>query len=314
MQTTPVNEKSPRTNRRRVWAASATAAAVVAVTVGIVALNPGRTLDAQPAAAGATDAGQALRDSVAALRAGNYTFTRSGAGFIADVQQGTAALPGGASIRHTETYAVARIGAETRLQYLLHVQPETREQYLEYWKKHATPAQQKKAGAIYDLLDGRNWVRADETKLTAAAEVDEQSGLDVMAQLPTAKQPDATGAGVLVAAVTTAERSGNVITGTLDATGQDPFLQRAFNDPAYLYGPAAKAMPFRATLDDQGRLTEFTVTMPSEITSQPAEPFEPTPPLVIKVSGYGETKAPSLPADAGELPAEAYDMLSNDTD
>ncbi|HWS35511.1 MAG TPA: hypothetical protein VN408_22575 [Actinoplanes sp.] len=299
-------------NRKNVWAATATAVAVAAVTAGVVALNPGKPVDA---AAGTTDATQDLRDAVAALRAGNYTFTRTGAGFIADVQEGTAALPGGASIRHSGTFAVARVGTDTRLQYLLHVQQETREQYLQYWEKNAPAAEGQKIKKIYDLLDGTKWVRADEAKLAEAAAVDEQSGLDAMAQLPTAEQPDATGAGLLVAAVTGAERSGDVVTGTLDATGGEPFLEQVFSDAAYLYGPAAKTMPFRATLDGQGRLTEFTVTMPAEITSQPAEPVEPTPPLVITISGYGTTRAPSLPEPArGELTTEAYDLLARDTD
>ncbi|WP_157751490.1 hypothetical protein [Actinoplanes derwentensis] len=309
------NPKSRSTNTRRIWAATATAAAVVAVTVGVVAFNPSKPLNAKAPTAAAADAGQALQDSVSALRTGNYTFTRTGAGFIADIQQGTVALPAGASIRHTGTFAVARTGSATRLQYLLHVQPELHDQYRQYWRKNTTPAQARKIDKIYEQLDGRNWVRADERKLADAAAVDEQSGLDVMAQLPTVKQPDATGAGALITAVTSAQRSGNVITGTLDATGQDPFLQQAFGDAAYLYGPAAKAMSYRATLDDQGRLTEVTVTMPDEITSQPAEPVEPTPPLVIGISDYGLTKAPAIPATIkGELTADAYELLARDTD
>lgn len=301
--------------QKTVWAATATAAAVAAVTVGIVALNPTDPLDDRTLAAGTGDATRALRDSVAALRDGNYTFTRSGAGLVADIQQGTVALPGGVSIRHTGTWAVTRAGADTHLQYLLHVQPELREQYRAYWRENAPAAEARKVEKIYEQLDGENWVRADEKKLTGAAAVEEQSGLDSMAALPTPQQPDATGAGTLVGLVTSASRDGDVFTGTLDATGSDPLLRQLFNDPAYLYGPAARAMPYRATVDAQGRLTELTVTMPGEITSQPAEPVEPTPPLVIRISGYGVTEPPAVPAEIdGELTDQAYDLLARDTD
>ncbi|WP_430786304.1 hypothetical protein [Actinoplanes sp. G11-F43] len=286
------------------------AAAVAAMMAGVTGCAGN-----QPSGAAGGDATQVLIDSVAGLRAGNYTFTRTGAGFIADIQQGAVALPDGMSIRHTGTFAVTRAGTETLLQYALHGDPEMREQYLAYWKKNVSGAEAKKIDAIYAQLDGRNWVRTTDEKLAETAAVEEQSGLDSMATLPTPEKPDSTGAVVLVEAVTSAERSGDTITGTLDATGQDPFLRRAFSEADYLYGPGAKAMPFRATLDGQGRLTEFTVTMPSVMASQPAEPYEPSPPLVIRISDYGVTEAPKPPAQVtGELSAQAYDLLARDTD
>ncbi|WIM94511.1 hypothetical protein ACTOB_006537 [Actinoplanes oblitus] len=293
----------------------ATATAVVAVSVGVAALNPARPLDNQTTT-DTGDAGQTLRNSVTALRAGNYTFTRTGAGSVADIQRGAVHLPDSVLIQHSDTFAVLRTGSGTYLRYLLHVRPEARDEYRQYFRKHLKGAQAEKVEKIYAQLDGEHWTRADEKKLADAATVDEQSGLDSMARLPTSGQPDATGADALIAAVTSAERSGNTITGTLDATKPNPLLEQLFNDPTYLYGVGATTMPYRATLDDQGRLTDFTVTMPDhQMASQPAGPVDPEPPLIIQISEYGRTEAQNPPAQvSGELTTDAYDLLARDTD
>ncbi|MDI6098839.1 hypothetical protein QLQ12_09530 [Actinoplanes sp. NEAU-A12] len=293
------------------------------MTVTVAALGmtgcaaPGTTVP--PAAASPSgpspDAHQALRDSVSALRTGDYSFTRTGADSVADIRRGSLRLPGSVLLEYAETAATMRVDGATYLRYALHGTGELREQYLQYYKKSVKPEQLRELEQIYTLLDGARWVRADEKRLTEAAAVDEQSGLDYMAAMPTTEKPDATGAGSLIAAVTSAERSGEAITGTLDATRKDPELELLFSDPAYLYGPGAKAMPFRATLDDQGRLTEFTVTMPSQqMASQPPDPVDPEPPLVITISGYGATEPLSAPKDAATLPTLAYDLLARDTD
>jgi hypothetical protein len=306
-----------RRNRthRRLLAAVVTGAAVVAVTVGITVLSPKRPADEQPPAA-TGDAMQALRDSVTALGNGDYTFSRTGADQVADIQHGTVHLPDSVLIEHVGRFAMLRTGSEMYLRYMIHGGTELQAQYLHYFEKNGTPAQVKALKEIYAKLDGEHWVRTTEKKLTDTAAVDELSGLDSMAQLPATGQPDATGATALVAAVTKAERSGNVITGTVDSTKEDPILQQLFSDPTYLYGVGAKEMPYRATLDDQGRLIELIVENPAQrMASQPAEPVKPEPPLVIRISGYGSTPAEKAPAQvSGDLSKDAYDMLARDND
>ncbi|MDI6100195.1 hypothetical protein QLQ12_16445 [Actinoplanes sp. NEAU-A12] len=304
-----------RQTHRRLLAAVVTAAAVTAVSIGVAVATPSRPPDG-PAPADTGDAGQALRDSVAALRGGNYTFTRTGTSSIADIQRAAVHLPDSVLLQHASSFVMVRAGSDTYLRYLLNGGPELRAQYRQYYKENLKAADVRKIDEVYSHLDGEHWVRADEKKLTEAAAVDEQSGLDYMAQMPTTEQPDATGAGSLIAAVTSAERAGNVITGTLDATKPDPLLELMFSDPTYLYGVGAKSMPYRATLDDQGRLTEFTVTMPDHrMASQPADPVQPEPPLVIRISEYGRTEAQSPPAQiSGELSSLAYELLARDTD
>ncbi|GAA4950562.1 hypothetical protein GCM10025331_43590 [Actinoplanes utahensis] len=260
------------------------------------------------------DARAALLKSAEALKTGSYSFSRTGAYLSQDVQRGDVHLPDGVLLEH-EQRAAMRVGDVVYLRYLLHGSAEMRDQYMKLYKQHgATAAQLKDIEKIYALLDGKRWVRADAKELVAAAAIDEQSGLDYMAPLPKPGEYDVPGAGGLVTAVTTAARAGDTITGTLDATKVDPDLNLLFSDPTHLYGPAAKTMSYQAVLDGQGRLTEFTVTMPGQLASEPAGGHEPEPPLVIKISGYGETAAPTAPKDAPVLPPSAYEMLSRDVD
>lgn len=291
-----------------------TAAAVLVTALGITGCASPGTTPAPPAAA-PSDGRQALLTSVAALQAGNYSFTRTGADSVADIRRGSVHLPGSVLLEYTDLVATMRVGGATYLRYSLHGTGEMRDHYLQYYKKSVKPAQLRELEKIYTLLDGTRWVSVDEKRLTDAAAVDEQSGLDSMAAMPTTAKPDATGLGSLVAAVRSAERSGDVITGTLDATGSDDQLNLLFSDPGYLYGPGARAMPFQATLDGQGRITEFTVTMPDhQMASQPPDPVAPEPPLVITVSQYGATETLSAPQGAAALPTLADDLLARDTD
>ncbi|WP_143133546.1 hypothetical protein [Actinoplanes philippinensis] len=303
-----------RRNRRLV-AAAVTAAAVVLVTTGVAVLTPGDKKDALPPAA-TGDAMQALHDSVAGLADGDYTFSRTGADMVADIRRAAVHLPDSVLVEHTDTYMLLRTGSGYYLRYLIYGNPEQREAFRTYFRQHGSGPELQAAEKIFDQLDGTRWVRADEKKVTAAAADESLSHLDVMATLPTTSQPDATGAVALVGAVTTAQRSGDVITGTLDGTRKDPIIEQLFSDPTYLYGVGARTLPFRATLDDQGRLTEFTVTMPEQrMASQPADPIEPEAPLTIRISDYGRTAVQPPPAQTdGELPADAYEMLANDND
>lgn len=299
---------------RRVLGAAVTAAAVVLVTTGVALLAPDRHDDLAPAAT--DDAVQVLQNSLSGLADGDYTFTRTGADQVADIRRGAIHLPDSVLIEHSDTFQVLRSGSGFYLRYLIFGNREMYDGYRDYINENGTEAQKKAAAKVFEQLDGTRWVRADEAKLKAAAGDSSLSHLDAMAELPTTGQPDATGAGSLVAAVSTAERSGDVITGTLDATRKDPGLELLISDPTYLYGVGAKTMRFRATLDDQGRLTEFVVTMPGQqMASQPPDPIQPEPPLVLRISDYGRTGIQAPPAQIdGEVAADTYETLANDND
>ncbi|TWG12204.1 hypothetical protein FHX34_10571 [Actinoplanes teichomyceticus] len=251
--------------------------------------------------------------SVDALRAGDYTFTRTGAYLTADITHGAVHLPDGALLELGQA-AMMRVGDATYLRYLIHGNLEERDLYMKYRRKAAAPGQLRDINRVYALLDGKHWVRVDEKRLAAAAAIEEQSGLDSMPTLPGPGRADGPDAEALIKAVTTARRSGDTITGTLDATRVDPDLDLLFSDPTYLYGPRAKAMSYRAVLDERGRLAELTVEMPDQLASQPPEPADPEPPVVITISQYGRTEPPRAPADAETLPLIGYEMLANDVD
>jgi hypothetical protein len=290
----------------------------------LLALTLGLTACADPGAAPATgDGGPALAGSLAGIRAGDYTFTRSGG----RAGNGAVHLPDGSMISLTGGPAVLRTGSACYLKYVIH--GDQHDTYAKLWEKYTGKdkkqrAELRTAKAVLATLDGEHWVRADEKRLRAAAAEDDQSGLEVLPAAPTTAAPDASGAVALVGAVVSARRSGPDITGTLDATKIDPELGLLTNDPYYVYGPRANAMPFRATLDDQGRLTTITVDLPGALqaaasaapdrlpSDAPTDPAEA--PLVITLSKYGETPVPAAPAGAPALDPAAYEMLTNDVD
>ena len=264
------------------------------------------------------EARQVLERSLSGLQAGNYTFIRS------DGVQGSVDLPGGSQIVQPDAPSVLRSGSALYLRYRLHGS-----QYDTWAKIYDGPAtganaeEVAKAKQVMAVLDGRHWVRADEKRLRAAAADDDQSGLDVMPPVPTADRPDVTGATDLVAAVVSARRSGDTVTGTLDATAVDPERNVLGNDPYYVHGPRAKEMPYRAMLDADGRLSELTVDVPGELAapaSQPPAGIAPDAPagagrrVVISISEYGRTAELNVPAGATDLDPVAYEMLTNDID
>ncbi|MEU7907187.1 hypothetical protein [Actinoplanes sp. NPDC049118] len=295
--------------------------AVALLAVGLVA--------AGCADAGATDTTggdgeQALARSLAGIQAGNYTFTSSSG----DEVQGSVHLPQGSSISQRYGPSVLRVGSTFYLKYRIH--GEQHDRYGQLYDEYAAgatkkqPAEARKAKRILAVLDGGSWVRADEKRLVAAAAADDQSGMEYLPPAPTAARPDVTGATALADAAVSARLSGTTITGTLDATRIDPELRLFTNDPYYAYGPRARAMPYRATLDDQGRLTRITVDVPGRLEAPASQPpagipsdaptETPEQPLTITVSRYGQTAAPGRPADAVELDPAAYEMLTNDID
>jgi hypothetical protein len=296
-------------NRRRLLAGTGAAAAVLAVVAGIAVMGPGNAPDDAAGPGGAT---AVLRQSVEALQAGNYTFSRTGAYMRTDVAKGAVALPDGYLLEHAAGVSVMRAGDAVYLRYGGGGK-EQMAQAKEVVLPQLPAAQRPKTQEAYDALLADGWLRTDEKRLSATAAVGEQSSLDYVAQFPSDRQPDVTGAGSLVNAVNTAERSGDVITGTLNGTEVDQKLGLLGPVASGLYGPDAKAMSYRAVLDGQGRLTELIVK-PATLSSAPPTPEEPDPTLVITISQYGGTAAPTAPSKATTLTDAAYDLLARDVD
>ncbi|AGZ41516.1 hypothetical protein [Actinoplanes friuliensis] len=272
-----------------------------------------------------TDGRQALTQSLQGLQTGNYTFTRTGG----RAAEGSVHLPESSMISDAYGPTVLRTGRDFFMKYRIH--GEGHEQYGKLYDQYAGKATTKKEAAelrkakeILRVLDGTRWVRADEKRLVTAAAEDDLSGMENLPPTPTAAKADITGATALIDAAVTAKLSGSTITGTLDATKVDPELGILTNDPYYVYGPRAKSMTFKATVDDGGRLTQLTVDLPGPLqdaASQPPEGFPsdaPTtaaePPLTITVSAYGETAVQGPPEGATDLDPAAYEMLTNDVD
>ena len=295
-------------NRRRMVAGAGAAAAVLAVVAGIGALNLGRP--GEGAADGPGVIAQ-LRQAAEPLQDGNYTFRRTGAYFRTDVADGVVALPGGYLVEHAGGLAVQRAGSEVFLRYAGPGKEQARA-VRQYALEQVAPAKRAEVEAAFAPLLADGWVRADEKRLVAAADVDEQSSLDYVTQFPSAALPDITGATALINAVRTAERSGDVITGTLDGTEVDESLQLLGPVDAPMSANGA-AMSYRAVLDDQGRLAELTVE-PAKLASAPPTPEKPEQPLVITISQYGRSVAPAAPPATATLTDASYDLLARDVD
>ncbi|GAA2501168.1 hypothetical protein [Winogradskya humida] len=277
-----------------------------------------------PAGEKGTDGKAALSQSLDGLQAGNYTFSRTDGGSV----EGAVDVPGSSVIRQEGRPSILRVGDTVYLRYRIY--GEAQEEYAKLFEQYAGKADKKqaaelaKAKEILTILDGEHWVKADYRRLVAAADAEDLSGMENLPPTPTAAKPDVTGASDLVAAVVTATRKGDEITGTLDATKVDPKLNLLTNDPYYVYGPRAGAMPFTATLDAQGRLTKLTLDLPGQLkdaASQAPETFpsdaptEPADkPIVITISQYGGTAAQTAPQGATDLDPAAYEQLTNDTD
>ncbi len=146
---------------------------------------------------------------------------------------------------------------------------------------------------MVDMFSGKTWLHVDVTKV--------KQGDDLTLD---PENPDLTGATTLVDAVVTAQGDARTVTGTLDATelGDDhgPWAAADFT----AMGEKAKALPYTATLDDQGRLTRLVLDAP-KAGDVPAGPW------TIDITGYGTQVEQEKPANAEEMPDDAYDMINS---
>jgi hypothetical protein len=147
---------------------------------------------------------------------------------------------------------------------------------------------------MVEMFSGKTWMHVDATKV--------KDGDDLTLDL---QNPDLTGAGALVGGVVTAQGDARSVTGTLDATklsdDDGPWDTADFT----AMGETAKALPYTATLDEQGRLTKLVLDAP-KAGEVPAGPW------TIEITGYGAQAAQEKPAkgEVEEMPADAYDMIN----
>ncbi|MCA2218645.1 hypothetical protein [Jidongwangia harbinensis] len=148
---------------------------------------------------------------------------------------------------------------------------------------------------MVDMFSGKKWQHVDLTKVKEPGEL----SLDE-------ENPDLTGASDLIAGVVTAEGDARTITGTLDATKSDQTNSPWDADDLKAMGAAAKALPYTATLDEQGRLTKLSFEAP-KAGEIPAGTWS------VTISGYGEQTAQAKPpADkTEEMSAQGYEMLNS---
>ncbi|MET0495048.1 MAG: hypothetical protein ABW000_18145 [Actinoplanes sp.] len=148
--------------------------------------------------------------------------------------------------------------------------------------------------AMTEMFSGKYWMRVDMSKLKAS---DMQVNLE---------DPDLVGAGGLLGGVVTAQRTGSAITGTLDASalkgkGQ-MFGEEAFDG---LAADKAKALPYEATLDAEGRLSKLVLDVP-KVADTPAGKW------TVNYTGYGEATEQQKPTGkVKEMPKDGYDMLNS---
>ncbi|MBM2619342.1 hypothetical protein JIG36_27700 [Actinoplanes sp. LDG1-06] len=299
-----------RRSRRRATAAAGAAVALIAVTGGIFALRPGGD---DSMVVGGGRAIQDLDNSLTGLDAGNYAFTRTGAYMRTDIVRAQIDVADGYLVEYSNKLSLMRAANVTYLK------PSGGGTYsgpgiLEQLKNAGlSDAEADRYAASIAQLDGTRWLRVDQQRLVKTAEVDEQSSLDYVAPAPTTRKPDITGADALIEAVTTAERKGDTVTGTLDATKVDDGLGLVIGEPESYYGPSATSMTYRATLDGQGRLASFTLNLPGTLASQ-APDSEPEPPLIITITQYDGVEAPPAPPSAENITELTYDLLARDND
>jgi hypothetical protein len=137
-------------------------------------------------------------------------------------------------------------------------------------------------------IDPTKWMKADLSKLTGRTGPPDLTGPDVM-------QTHA----LFTKVVTVTRTDDTHLTGTVDLTA----AKADISDPATMAaaGPAAKTAPFTVTLDDQGRITAVTYTIPGTKSDFQAH-----------YSNYGSPSPiqPPDPATVIPMPASVYAALN----
>ncbi|OJF10010.1 hypothetical protein BG844_34545 [Couchioplanes caeruleus subsp. caeruleus] len=148
--------------------------------------------------------------------------------------------------------------------------------------------------SVYEALSGKFWMRMDTTKIKPNGRSREMR-LD---------QPDISGASAMLTTVVTADRTGEVIKGTVDLSAvpihNTPWVQSDIT----AMGSAAQKVPFEATLTGQRRLTRLALDLPAT-TDAPAHR------RVIEIKDYDAAKPTTKPqGEIRDAPDETYDLLN----
>jgi hypothetical protein len=222
--------------------------------------GPDAGATAQPTSEVPADPKAALAGSTKELASGNYAFTATSP--EADAK-GTVHVP-------SKSASIALNGKTEGFEIkmdLIFAGPDR-------WIRMVTP----KGQSILDQsADPKTWLHVDGSKLKNA-----DLGVDLT-------QPDLLYIGKIVDAATEVKGDAHTITGKLDATkidSADAFLD---SETAKDMGPTASALPFTASLDDQGRLTKLEIDAP-KAKEVPAGKW------TITVAGYGQQKAQTPPS------------------
>lgn len=164
------------------------------------------------------------------------------------------------------------------------------------------------------LIEPDSWVKMDLGELAASIpafakfkdkyqHLDRSKIKDSEALSLDLQDPDPAGTEALFTNITEVQKTGeNTYTGKLDASG---VTEGAIDsDLVKSLGDQAKALPFTAKLDDQGRLAELTIPIPAAGETKAHE-------IKVTYADYGKaTAAQKPPADkVVEASAETYEML-----
>lgn len=262
------------------------------------------------------DTRQDLMASIDAVRQGNYAFSVKGN----KTYSGVVHLPQSALIEHTDPgqprATTLNIGDRRYVKYLMYGEqaPSVRAEIELALQKGMVeakdiPAAKARLRAM-DTFDGKRWVQVDPARMRKLEPRVVDPG-------PTVQHADATPLTALVEAVTTAKRNGNVIAGALDASKVDVTEDDFNGDPFGVdMGDKGAAVPFTAELDQQDRLTRFTVDVPpvpqsEEASADPtgAGQYNPETPaftIVITITSPGAAPMQKAP------PAAAITKLAGD--
>ncbi len=279
----------------------ATVAILAALGLGLGACNSAGTPTAQETRSTIpADPKQALTASTQELQKGNYTFSYAG-----HEQTVTGAMH---LLTRSMGLSMTMTGEEKGTIDVRFVAPDG------YVKIKMDLSELNEVGDIDELADnpetaklaenlrqmefmfgGTKWLRVDPSKIKDNKDL--ALGVD---------NPDITGSGHLMSAVVTAQKTAErEYTGTLDATKvakQDTPLDEEI---VKAIGGKAKSLPFKASLDEQGRLVKLVIDVPAGGKIRAHR-------QTMQITGYGTATAQQRPdaAEVMEMPKDSYDLFN----
>jgi hypothetical protein len=247
------------------------------------------------------DPKQALTASTRELQKGNYTFSHAnheqtvkGAMHLPSRSMGasttmTGEEKGNVDVRYVDPDGYVKIKVNSLSEF---------DEAGDLDELAADPETAKLAESIKQMklmLSGEKWLHVDPAKIRNKD--DFTLGLE---------NPDMTGSGHLMAAVVTAQKTAErEYAGTLDATKVATLDTPFDGEILKAIGDKAKALPFKASLDEQGRLVKLVLDVP-------AGGKIPAHQQTTEITGYGTATAQQKPAAAEvmEMPEDSYDMFN----